>query len=298
MIIITGYTKIDDGSGTAVSHTTGEIVKTKWIEVPENSLIYTPDQLEIIKRKNEKAQKSYWQRKSNKPLGRFYFILADEQFKDLSPETVTRLIYLNTFLAFGDNRLMNTQRKQIKKSDLPKILEVSESTAKRFWAEVKNKYLNEDKYGLYANNSIFRSGKLKDKQYNTYQKFYITAIRTLYRATKKHKHLGYIFKMLPFINFEHNILCKNPEETTLDEIQCLTLAEFCEAIKFDRTHLNRLLQIYNKLTFNVRGHEERFCAIVYDGLHKDNAKIIINPHILYCGSNYQQVKNLAIFCKD
>lgn len=275
------------------------MVRTVETEIPEHSKILTPDQLAAIKLRNERAKKRYWALKANKPLGNFYFIPANENFEGLSPETVTRLIFLNTYLPFDDNRLMKTQRTQMKKSDLPEILNVSKSTVKRFWQEVNGKYIVETDEGLlFTNNDIFRNGKLQKRKYGTYQKFYINAIRKLYKSTDKHKHLGYIFQMLPYINFEYNIICKNPEETTLKKIEHMTLAEFCDAIHFDISHINRLLKIYKDLTFAVNDKQERFCAFVYDGLHRNKAKIFVNPHILYCGSDYKQVKILASFCND
>ncbi|MGN0394923.1 MAG: hypothetical protein ACI4EF_06135 [Coprococcus sp.] len=110
--------------------------------------------------------------------------------------------------------------------------------------------------------------------------------------------LGYIFKMLPYINLEYNVLCKNPLEQNLENIEFMSLAEFCHAIDYDISQLSRLLKIYKSLTFEVKTKQERFCAFVYDGLDRGSARIFINPHILYNGSSYSQVKVLGKFCTE
>lgn len=68
-------------------------------------------------------------------------------------------------------------------------------------------------------------------------------------------------------------------------------------IHTDVLHINKLLAIYRDVRFDADGRQERFCAIAYDGINKAGAKICINPHILYCGSNYKQVEILGAFCK-
>ena len=104
--------------------------------------------------------------------------------------------------------------------------------------------------------------------------------------------------MLPFINLEYNVLCKNPIEKDLDKIELLSLAEFCNIISYNISQLNRLLNIYKNIKFNVNGKQENFCAFTYDGLDRRKSRIFVNPHILYNGTNYSQVKVLGAFCKE
>ena len=104
--------------------------------------------------------------------------------------------------------------------------------------------------------------------------------------------------MLPYINLEFNVLCKNPLETDLERIEPLSLKEFCAEIGYDTSQINRLLNIYRKLTFDVKGKQENFCAFVFDGINRNKSKIFINPNVLYNGSNYRRVKILGMFCRN
>lgn len=296
------YLKDETGQNYAVNHSTGEITKAVTITVPEGTISYTPMQQEAYRKRKEISKLNYWVKKNNEELGQFFFVTQKEDFCDISPQNVARLIYLNTFVDYNNNRLMLTQRTPMHHRDLAKVLTLSKAAVSSFWQEVSPEYLTEESNGLIISNSnIFSKGKLKYKgQYEKYQKFYIDGIRTLYKATdaNKHKYLGCVFKMLPFINFQYNILCYNPEETDIKKIETISLFEFCKLIGFDYSHLNRLLKIYKKLTFDVNGKNERFCSFVSDGLHRSESKIIVNPHILYNGTNFKNIEILATFCEE
>lgn len=292
----------DTGKVMAIRRATGEITEAVLCCLPVGTISYTPESQELYKERKEQEQKKHLRRETNKPLGDFYFIPTSEQFTNIAPETVTRLIYLNSFVGYDDNKLMLTQRTPMKHRDLAEILNVSKSTISRFWKEVSPAYITESDSGLiFSNNIIFKRGSIKNaKEYLQYQKIYINGVRKLYEATERnnHRQLGYLFKLLPFINLEYNMLCYNPLETDIEKIELVSIADFCKMIGYDIAHLNRLMSIYRSIQFDVGGRYERFCAITYDGINKNNAKIFVNPHILYCGSDYNKVEILGAFCKN
>ncbi len=286
----------------AVRRSTGEITRAIKCHLPAGTLTYTPESQEMYRERKEREQKNYLRRLNNNPLGNFYFIPTREQFSNLLPETVTRLIYLNTFINYHDNKLMLSQRTNMKYKDLSSVLGVSKATVSRFWKEVSPKYITKpDNDLMITNNMVFSRGHLRQKQYTAYQKFYIDSVRKLYESVerKHHKKLGYLFKLLPFINIEYNLLCC-PEctlETNINNIELISMADFCNWIGYDIKHLNTLIDTYRNIYFDVNGRQERFCTFIYDGVNKRGAKICINPHVLYSGSDYSKVEVLGAFYK-
>ncbi len=265
--------------------------------IPKGSYVCTPDQQEENRQRKEEEIKKERRRSTNKPLGDFFFVPAKEQFADVAPETVTRLVYLNTFRLHGD-MLMKTQRTPMKRKDLAEVLNVSKATASRFLKEVTPRYLTENDNGLlFANNDIFRKGKIKKLQY---RKFHVNGIRKLYEEAKRnnHRQIGYLFKLLPYINIEYNLLCYNPKETDIKRLELMSIVEFCKLIGYNIVHLNDLMYIYRNIWFTVNDRTERFCTITYDGTRNNNAKICINPRVIYCGSNYKKVGELGEFCEN
>lgn len=292
----------ETGKMYRVYEDTGEVAEMIDVTVPAGSIIYTPKQIEAYKKRKAEESRRALKKIANNPLGKFYFVPTHEQFTGVSPLSVTRLIYLSTFIRFESNQLMLTERTPMQRKDLAGVLGVSKATISRFMDEVCPTYIAEDSNGLvFTNGSVFKRGSIPRKQFCQYQKFYIDGIRRLYTETGKnlHKHLGYIFKLLPFINIEYNLVC-NPGsvmETDLKQVQLISIAEFCQWIGYDVTHLNKLVAAYSAICFMVDGKLERFCTLSYDGVNKASAYIFINPHILYNGSNYRAVEVLGAFCK-
>lgn len=291
------YFKDETGETKALDLHTGEILETTTYIVPKGTIFINPDQQRENERKRQAMIRREMQKECTEILGKFFFTLSSEQFDEVEPEHVARLIFLNTFTKFDDNRLMLSQRKTIKRVDLPELLKVSPPTVSRFWNKVSPKYLKEDKNGdILTNCDIFKRGRIK-KSSLKYQRLYIENIKKLYNITptSKHKHLGYIFKLLPYINIEYNILCFNPMEIDIDQIIPLSLEDFCKMINYSISHIDRLLDIYRNITFEANGKQESFCAFTFDGLNRGNAKITINPHIIYGGSDFNKVDVLGLF---
>lgn len=304
-----GYTCISDEY--MLNESTGELVSWDWAQIPKGGEIKTPEVVELEKareiaaamaRQNnnitmEQKKQNYYRRLDNKPLGEFCFINADNQYKDISPQSLTRLVYLATYLKYDNDILYKSGNKPMTKKDMEKILKISRNTFTRFWDEVSGTYLIETKIGIKLCDSFSR-GKVKRQKkhgYTALQKIYIKRVRELYETTpiSKHKHLGYVFQMLPYINVEFNVLCKNPEATELTDIEYMTMDEFCIACGVSPDKRARFIKSYSEIKLPVDDHEERFCSFVNDGVHIDTSKIFINPRVMYNGHDWERVSILA-----
>ena len=268
---------------------------------PEGSRIRTPADIEADEKLREQRRNYLAQRAQLRRLGKFCFLAIENGFSEISAATAARLVYLSTFLKYGTNSLYLTKRTQMKKEDLPKVMGMSATTAFRFTKEVIPQYLQVDENGnLHLSERIFRQGQLsRGNNQKAYQKIYIDMVRRLYNETpvSNHKELGYIFAMLPYINIEYNVLCKNPYEKDLAEIELLSVREFCESIGHSYSTVSRLRETYSRIRFTVDGAEEQFCKFVTDGNTLDDAWIFVNPRILYSGTSPELVRILGKFCK-
>lgn len=272
--------------------------------VPIGTITKTPQQQKATKEWLEsearRAEKERYMQMAKNELGGFYFVLTENVFDDIKPQTATKLIMLCTYLDYS-NRLMKTRKTPMKKSDIKEILKLSKSGAYQFFNEVKDKYLKEYNGTLYiADNKIFKNKIPQDKKYLQLQKIYINAVRSLYYPTdaKKHKQLGYVFKLLPHINLEFNIFCKDPFEKELNNIEPLTVTDLCNLVNYDVTQSTRLIKELQSIKFNHNGNEEYLLSFVDNGIDAPyRKKIYVNPHIIYNGSDYRRVEVLGAFCK-
>lgn len=253
-----------------------------------------------------KKEKSKAKRRDiSKKNGEHYFVPRLHSFPDLKPQTAARLIYLFTYADYSERNsyLKLTQKKEMRRKDLPRVLGLSEDAVKEFMDEVCPSYLIVDEKGnIAATNLAFKRGSLKDGR--TYHRFYDCWVRHLYKAvpSRRHRYLGYIFQLLPHISIEYNVLCYNPAEEDSTKIEFMCLGEFCDKIDYDKSHADRLLTIYKQILFPVSDengmHMERFVSVTYDGLNRHNAKVYVNPRILYSGTHPEHVELLGAFSKD
>lgn len=291
-----GYEYLDDNH--AIQRSTGEVVSASMQQVITGSITYTPEQQEAYKKRKESEAKKAIQKASNKPLGRYYFANSEQRYKDLSPQTMARLIYLGTYLPYNSNVLEHKKGVPMRKGDVEKVMKLSVTTFFHFWHEVLGTYLFENEDGYVCFNDVFKRGNItKGRNHIEYQKIYIQTVRELYgkTPTSKHRYLGYIFQMLPYVNYEYNILCFTPEETDINAIIPMTVNEFCNLIGVSPEKRTRTIREYANILLPVRGNMEKFCSFVTDDLNIENMKIFINPHILYRGSDWEKVAVLGAF---
>ncbi len=268
--------------------------------MPVGSIYYTPEQQRAYKERKEAERQRELENEMRKQWRKntpaFCFVSAEEQEQEIRPATMARLVYLATYLDYT-GRLKRTERHPMKFSDLEDVLHLKKSEVYSFWNEVKDKYVFGDEKGCLCMHSSFaRRGKLPYGE--RYQQIYINAVRALYNSTGsiRHKYLGYVFQMLPFINVEYNILCKNPMETNLDCIEQLSIDEFCVEVGYAPANRTRLMKAYASITFPVNGKREQFCAFITKGADIGSTKIIINPRVLYHGKKDLETQILGVLC--
>ena len=168
---------------------------------------------------------------------------------------IVRLMYLSTYLDY-QNVLRIDKTRAIKLTDFPSLLDISERSAKYFISALKrNNIMFQDENGnLQLNSKIFYRGKVKKpKEYEIQTiRIYIETVRSLYLNTSKNERnrLLYVFKLIPYINRFNNIVCKNVFEANIDNIERLTLEEFCNVIDYDKDHISRLKEELSSITLN------------------------------------------------
>ncbi|MGN0488203.1 MAG: hypothetical protein ACI4HO_02945 [Ruminococcus sp.] len=291
------FTDENTGKTIAVERATGECSSTVWVRLPIGSISYTPEQQRLYKERKEREQQEYIKSKRIGKKSAYTFVSVSEEFDSVSAANITRLIYLSTYLSYDNNELRVSERRVLTRNELSAVLGVSESTAERFWKEVSPKYVSENGSGkLKLNQDIFVRGKMKGLM-SFYIKVFAKGMRDLYNSVPKSKHkaLGYIFAMLPYINIEHNILCHNTDETDIDNIEPMSMQEFCREIGYDYRHVDRLHNVFKSLTFDVgNGKQELFCSIIKNEC-TGKQLMIVNPKVFYSGNNAKAVSEFGVF---
>lgn len=233
-------------------------------------------------------------KKRSKKLGGFYFLKhSNNTVFTLNAPTVGRLIYLATYMGYENKLFLDNNHVMLKKN-LSKILRVSLNCAKSFYEECVSSgvLIDAEKDGLYLFEDFYR-GKSKDKER---VKVYKNSIREVYEKlpSSSHKYFGYVVQLLPYINVEYNVICKNPQEKDAIKIQPYTLAELCDIWGYDYHNAKRFLKMVSKCNFIVDGiMHPLFAFIKTTWSGEERTYAYINQFAIYYGTHISKMDALV-----
>jgi len=260
------------------------------------SLVITPEE-RMRKEKIEEAKQLradvYYNTREH---GGFIFMKADESvLQHMDSATVGRLAYLSTFLSFEEQRLLDPDGTVFEKKDLSSILGVSRPTANNFFNQCHDAGILDDdgKYGVLLKD-IFYKGKSNDHRII---KLYQKTIRQLYKRLpyKNHKYLGYIVQLVPWINYEWNIVCHNPLKKNYELAKPMMLKDICNILNYDELHSHRLTEALTGTWFEWDGVKQALCAVV--NVNTEDARqnsLIVNPHLIFAGTDFKKVEEFGM----
>lgn len=234
-----------------IDDTTGEVI--------EDAKVLTRQQQDIIKSKKERKEELYFSKKlTDCEYGNFYFLIYNinsKLFPMLSNSTITRLIYLATYINYDTGKISYDNGKTINEDNILELLRISRAQYFRFKKEITESGIVSLKDGeFYLNTSIFKKGKLTFNYEGNLSavKMYINSIREIYETAdvESHQSLYYFYNLIPYINREWNIVCTNPFETDKSKIDFITLGEFANIVGYDGNHIKRLKKLLWSMRFN------------------------------------------------
>jgi hypothetical protein len=268
------------------------------IDLKTGSIITTINQGDSIRRKEQddyyrlKQQQTELQ-KDYGPFTWLLYTMKEDLNFNISDANLTRLIYLSTFLHYK-GYLVDNQGHSICKGICKEILSVSEYTFCIFWNEmIDNNIFKYEDQRIFLNKSMFKKGKLNKDEHAI--RLNCETIRYLYEHCQNvngHKKLGYIFKIIPWINLEWNIVCWNPEETERRFINYMTLGDFAEKVGYERKNAKRLAKDLSDVKFKRAKeyeHKHAFLYVINDCFDPEKWIIVMNPMIYYGGTDYRKV---------
>lgn len=258
---------------------------------------------QIISVEQQKRNKDYYeQTQTSKELsqtiknncGDFVWSLfnpSESYIPELNEEFLSKLIYLATYIEYDTNALIiNKGQSHTKcymtKSDVQSVIGLGEKQFRKFWKEMHDKdFVCEDADGVIYMNFKFHKGKLQPSELRAV-KLFIHSIRYLYENTdnRSHRYLAYLYRLIPYINLKHNVMCDNPLETKPQLIRPLTAKEICERLGLDVTNQTKLINKLFTLSFiDKNGDKRSVIRIVTDAKNNERRNFItINPQF-YCG---------------
>lgn len=229
----------------------------------------------------------------NEELGHFYFYFYTKMndLEDLSNQYKVRYIMLATYLEYGSNKLVGKEsgkgniNLKLTKKDLKIILTLSDSEfLKTIKALEEYNLVYELDGGYYLNNDYCIKGENINKK-DDYTRVFINTFRNLYWNTKSmyHKQLYTFFLLIPYINIQSNIICKNVDEESIKQIIPINTSNMAEVLGVAQKHSSRLYNDLRRFKIN-----EEYVIGKFDigGVQS----MIINPKVYYSGDNIDRLQ--------
>lgn len=258
--------------------------------------------LELLQSENlqESIRKSNYhriERNNNdmiKEFGNFYHMFYGKILKlHIEPQYMMRFLYLCSFANY-ENMLVDGDRKgqvKIKESDLSLMLKVSRADYFRTKSALleHNLISIDENKNVLINEEYASKGKIKSKEKTVnleVVRMFEQAIKELYENAnaREHKKLALLVKMLPYINVEHNIVCKNIEEKELKKIIPFSLIELAEMLEYKNPA--RLKADLFAITINDN-HAFRMISDHYGKF------FTVNPRIYAKSNNMQRLLSIS-----
>ena len=252
-----------------IDEKTGEYIE--FIEWREGDSLRTKEQIEFFFDKMERyADKTdfIWVK----------FVYNRDFYAPISFENFSRLMYFASFCGL-DGYVMTDV-------DIKSMLNINGNQIKAFRKEFFGEAIINDKSRLYLNEKYFGKGKINEPDRN-YGRLFTKTTRQLYEScenTSEHAYLSYFFRMIPFLNRQTNILCRNQQEQEKEHVAYMTINEFFDLIK--RTHHARIKAQLQKYRINdelVIGFFDTLDILTLKGKYA-----VINPLLYYGGDRTQQ----------
>lgn len=220
--------------------------------------------------------------------GAFYFSYYNKLLDKLKPQYLTRALYLSSFMNY-DNVLVEgaTRHKIIYEEDLQRIFRLSRTETfktKKELMDIGFLIINENKT-LYINEEMCKKGDVCKSKKSSKARIFNEAIKEMYENSvpTEHRKLALLFKLLPYINLKHNIVCDNITEEIRELVTPLSLKTICEIL--DQKNITRFKK--DLLSITVKGKPAVMIISVLD----KNA-VLINPSVYYKGTRLEDVEDI------
>lgn len=246
-----------------------------------------------VKENNDKMSKL------TNELGGFYFMLYyDNKLFDgcIDEKHICRLIYLATFLDYDSNRLVERQGRSnvtLTEKDIKAKLGLDKKTYKTFKDDVVGEgIVSFEDDGIHLSTHYFIKGKAPHKC--SFSRVYVKTVRQLYEQVqpRQHKTLSYFFKLLPYCDYEYNVITSCPDTDEAMEHR-MTREDIAELLEMDFNAFKKLEKALENLQVDLFG--ETYCvmgSVTVKCGGKKRMFYVVNPLIFNSGNEFDKLHNV------
>lgn len=272
-----------------VEKSTGEIINEDFVV----------DELKDIQRKKEMVEKNKLSQKfkelEDEYLGNFVFYVfknIDKLETILNDNYLVKFLYCCSYVKKNGTLMLDNNITYINRKKLKGLLKIGDKTFNKFYRILKdNELIKEQDNKIYININICWRGSKKEHEtiingkFKDFTRLYIKTIRELYENTplRHHKQISIVYKLIPYTNWQYNILCTidTVEEIDKNKIKPLRINDIMDILKYNKTHITRFKKNFYSLKYN----EYNIFGTVQFESDFLKSFIIVNPVFFYRGND-------------
>ena len=275
---LTDYIVCDSKTGEYIQNLTVDEVEM----LKDN---YTTANISKINDSNVRESENLFYQYIKETCGGFYFHYYNKM--DINQHTF-RFMYMCTYMNYkGYMELGNAkdEGRLCVKKDLIEILKLGKTeTYKTINYLLDNNLITIDKNEyVKINTNICVKGKLNNKK--EVVRMFDDGIKEIYKNSlpKEHKKLALLIKILPYVHFDLNVICSNPNEEYPELIKPITLTELTKILDYSTT------QRLKKGLMTLKVNNE-YVIMITKISNKD--MIVVNPKIYYKGNQLDKMEGI------
>lgn len=151
-----------------------------------------------------------------------------------------------------------------------------------------NGIIIEDEIGIKINKKYCVKGSLSANDSNKCARVFVDSVKELFKScsAEKHKGLYYLFKLIPYVHVDTNIICSNQLEEEVERINSLNMLQICSELGYSKNHQTDLRRTLMDLDLKM-------CPVFGKFSSKyGNDKYMVNPRVFYLGKKYEHYNML------
>lgn len=209
----------------------------------------------------------------------------EQQFPTLSQSDLARIMFIGTFAGWSTGELKHDNGVSINKNSLWELVGMSRSKFNAFYKSIVDcEIIAEQDGAIFMNPTYFFRGSMSEVKHMTedlqYTRLFRNTVRELYAMYNGRtiKQLAIIYSVLPFVNFNFNIIAFNPDEAHMDLIEPIPLDKL--AIMLGYADHRKFKKALNSIKYK----DQPVFGFFETNGDRRKKKTVVNPKVIYAGN--------------
>ncbi|GCD12588.1 hypothetical protein [Clostridium tagluense] len=260
------------------------------------------DKLRGKKFLEKKKQNIEFQEMQDTICGNFVFFIfknINHLQEILNDSELAKFVFIGTYIKKNGALMEDNNKVYITKEVLKQKLKLGSTNFPLFYNKIlHNKLIEQRGDKIYINIAYFYRGneveykKISSNKLEDFTRLYTKTTRELFIQTpvRGQGKLVIVYKLLPYVNWKYNVLCKNSDEINKDKIELLTVGDVIDLLGYNRSNTSR----FKKDFYGLKYCNYNIFKTIQGDMDYSKSTVAVNPLLYYKGSDSNEFKMLML----